>query len=77
MKFLSRIALLLACLAVGGSLTARDTRPTGTTPAPPKFRFSPAATTGLAPYDVELADMDGDGDLDAVTANLVDETGAT
>ena len=41
------------------------------------FQFAPRASTGLAPYTVELADMDGDGDLDFVTSNLVDKEFST
>ena len=43
----------------------------------PTFLFAPQASTGLAPYAVELADMDGDGDLDFVTSNLVDQEFST
>ena len=43
----------------------------------PAFLFSPQASTGLAPYAVELADMDGDGDKDLVTSNLVDQEFST
>ena len=43
----------------------------------PTFLFSPQASTGLAPYAVELADMDGDGDKDLVTSNLVDQEFST
>ena len=43
----------------------------------PTFLFAPQASTGLAPYAVELADMDGDGDLDAVTSNLVNQEFST
>jgi len=37
------------------------------------FLFAPAFQTGLAPYEAGLADMDGDGDLDAVTVDLQDQ----
>ena len=43
----------------------------------PTFLFAPQASTGLAPYAVELADMAGDGDLDAVTSNLVNQEFST
>jgi hypothetical protein len=43
----------------------------------PSFEVAPQASTGLAPYAVELADMDGDGDLDFVTSNLVDQESST
>src|SRR4030095_4101312 len=43
----------------------------------PTFEVAPQASTGLAPYGVELADMDGDGDLDFVTSNLVDQEFST
>jgi FG-GAP-like repeat len=43
----------------------------------PSFQVAPQASTGLAPYAVELADMDGDRDLDFVTSNLVDQESST
>jgi hypothetical protein len=39
---------------------------------PIRFLFAPATQTGLAPYNAALADLDGDGDLDAVTADYGD-----
>ena len=45
--------------------------------AGPTFEVAPQASTGMAPYGVELADMDGDGDLDFVTSNLVDQESST
>jgi hypothetical protein len=42
-----------------------------------QFLHAPAHQTGLAPYEAELADMDGDGDRDVVTVDLQDqETGS-
>jgi len=38
-----------------------------------EFLYAPAYQTGLAPYEAELADMDGDGDLDVVTVDLRDQ----
>ena len=37
----------------------------------PTFLFAPQASTGLAPYAVELADMDGDGKLDITISNYL------
>lgn len=41
--------------------------------AQPAFRFAPTSPTGLAPYAVQLADMDGDGDLDFITSNIAND----
>ena len=42
-----------------------------------EFLFAPQHPTGLAPYEAEVADMDGDGDADVVTVDLQDqETGS-
>jgi hypothetical protein len=42
-----------------------------------EFLRAPAYPTGLAPYESELADMDGDGDLDVVTVDLQDQQTGT
>lgn len=44
----------------------------GTAQTPIQFLFAPATQTGLAPYGAAIADLDGDGDLDAVTADYGD-----
>lgn len=42
-----------------------------------EFRFAPQYPTGVAPQEADVADLDGDGDQDVVTANLLDqETGS-
>lgn len=41
------------------------------------FLFATAYQTGLAPQAAELADMDGDGDLDVVTVDLQDQEAGT
>src|SRR5688572_5003021 len=42
----------------------------------PQFLFAPSYATGMGPQSTELADMDGDGDLDVVTANFYEFEGA-
>lgn len=44
----------------------------GSSQTPIRFLFAPAAATGLAPYGAAIADLDGDGDSDAVTADYGD-----
>jgi FG-GAP-like repeat len=67
-----------AVFSVAGSMlwvSSHSAKVTGQTS--PTFEVAPQASTGLAPYAVELADMDGDGDLDFVTSNLVDQEFST
>ncbi len=45
--------------------------------APPTFVYSPQIPTGLAPYAVEVVDMDGDGDRDIVTSDVADQEVST
>ena len=74
----TRMLLAAALFSVAGSMlwvSSNSAEATGQTS--PTFLFSPQASTGLAPYEVELADMDGDGDLDLVTSNLVDQEFST
>ena len=71
---MKRSATRFVVLSILGYLTAL--LGAGVAESAPVFRFAPKATTGLAPYVVELADMDGDGKLDLITANIADqETG--
>lgn len=63
---------VVATALLWGSAPAKVTGQTS-----PTFEVAPQASTGLAPYAVELADMDGDGDLDFVTSNLVDQESST
>ena len=63
---------MLAALLWVSSPSAESTGQTS-----PTFLFSPQASTGTGPFGVELADMDGDGDKDLVTSNLVDQEFST
>ena len=73
-----RMLLAAAFLSVAGSIFWVSSNSAESTGQPsPTFLFSPQASTGLAPYAVELADMDGDGDKDLVTSNLVDQEFST
>jgi hypothetical protein len=74
----TRLLFAAALFSIAGSMlwvSSNSAEPTGT--MSPTFLFSPQASTGLAPFEVELADMDGDGDLDLVTSNLVDQEFST
>ena len=73
-----RMLFATAFLSVAGSIlwvSSNSAESTGQTS--PTFLFSPQASTGVAPSEVELADMDGDGDKDLVTSNLVDQEFST
>src|SRR5687767_2902702 len=54
--------LVLACGLLGAGAAALAQSPIN-------FIHAPETPTGTAPYEAALADLDGDGDLDAVTAN--------
>ena len=74
----TRMLLAAAFFSAAGSIlwvSSPSAEATGKTS--PTFLGAPQASTGLVPYAVELADMDGDGDLDLVTSNLVDQEFST
>ncbi|MBV6457667.1 MAG: hypothetical protein HONBIEJF_00784 [Fimbriimonadaceae bacterium] len=53
----------IAMAAMAGTAVAQDT----------SFLFAPKFQTGLAPYSIRLADVEGDGDVDVLTVDLVDQ----
>ena len=79
MKTIPRLTLTVvsALFVIVAALFWTSASPKVTGQMSPTFLFAPQASTGLAPYEVELADMDGDGDLDFVTSNLVDQEFST
>jgi VCBS repeat protein len=62
-KMMTRISAVFASILLGAA-------PYGSAA---EFLHAPAHTTGLAPYEAALADMDGDGDEDVVTVDLQDQ----
>lgn len=79
MKTIPRLTLTVvsALFVIVAALFWTSASPKVTGQMSPTFEVAPQASTGLAPYAVELADMDGDGDLDFVTSNLVDQESST
>jgi hypothetical protein len=79
MKAIPRLVLtaISAFFVVAAVVLSTSAFPKMTGQTSPSFEVAPQASTGLAPYAVELADMDGDGDLDFVTSNLVDQVSST
>src|SRR5688572_28711653 len=67
---ITHVAIIIAFILFAGLVTTA-----GQSIA--SFLFAPQASTGVAPDAVELADMDGDGDTDIVTSNLVNQEFST
>ena len=67
--------VLLTIVAALSWVSSPSAETTGQTS--PTFLVSPQASTGPGRSGVELADMDGDGDKDLVTSNLVDQEFST
>jgi len=79
MKSIRQLILtaISAFFVIAAVMLSTSASPKVTGPTSPSFEVAPQASTGLAPYAVELADMDGDEDLDFVTSNLVDQEFST
>ena len=73
MKTIVQVTLIVVVALLWGNASSKELGGQ----ASPTFLFAPQASTGLAPYAVEVADMDGDGDKDLVTSNLVDQEFST